>query len=189
MARIFIDRRYYSGRKKKWVSFETSPFLEKTKGNIYGRCVPCITSLYEQLKTGGREIELGPAFHCWKIVVEVHSMEACVTFLERLEESASMDMDLKGRFGSGDEAKETKVLVFNAESDAERDELYGLIKECASLFSPQPPVFFHRACADLYHGLLGDWRKWKKTQAIERPEMVKPILARIGKVLFWEKET
>jgi hypothetical protein len=30
---------------------------------------------------------------------------------------------------------------------------------------------------------------WKKEEAIKRPEMVEPILRRIRKVLFWERET
>ena len=54
--------------------------------------------------------------------------------------------------------------------------------------NPEAKVSFHRACAELYHELLGDWKEWKETETIKRPEMVKPIIERIRNVLFWEKE-
>ncbi len=188
MGKLYIDERCFVDSDRKWVSFETNPHLEKTKADIYGRCTPCIMSLYEQLKEGRTELILGSAYQCWKLVVLVADREACMDFLHVFEEDFLGDLRLKGRFGSGDETKKTKVIVFNAESEAERDRLYGRLKECAMRLDPAPIGTYHRGCADLYHALLGDWRQWKETSPIKRPEMVQPILAHIRKVLFWDKE-
>jgi hypothetical protein len=188
MARIYIDRRYFAGNERKWVSFESSPRLEKTKKDIYGKCVPCITNLYEQLQAGKTEIRLSSAFRCWKIVVQAPDMDACIDFLDTLEKDTPEDMYVRGRFGSGDESKSTKVIVFNADSDAEKDEIRHRVKATASQFDPELPVTCHKACADLYHELLGDWREWKEIQPIRKPEAVRHILERIRKVLFWERK-
>ncbi len=187
MIKIYVDRRYFSESDNRWVSFESNPRLEKTKSNIYGRCLPCITNLYEQLRAGRSEITLGSAYNCWKVVVLVKNMAECIDFLDALAESVPGDVEIRGRFGSGDDSKSTKVIVFNAESDAEKDLLYRELTACASRSNQEAQVTYHRACADLYHQLLGDWQEWKEVQKVERPEMAEPILERIRKVLFWEK--
>ncbi|MGA2107077.1 MAG: hypothetical protein ABSH25_05475 [Syntrophorhabdales bacterium] len=68
MGRFYVDRRFFQGKAAKWVSFESTAALNNTKKDIYGKCVPCITNLYEQLKEGRSQIRLGQAFTCWKIV-------------------------------------------------------------------------------------------------------------------------
>ncbi|MGD0230191.1 MAG: hypothetical protein ABSC19_07520 [Syntrophorhabdales bacterium] len=188
MGRLYIDERYFVESGRKWVSFETNPHLEKTKADIYGRCTPCIMGLYEQLKEQRGEVTLGSAYQCWKIVVLVRDRDGCIDFLHAFERDFLGDLELKGRFGSGDEKKSTRVIVFNAESETGRDRLYERLVACASRVSPEPTVSYHRACADLYHALLGDWREWKETSPIKRPEMIQPVLERIRKVLFWEKD-
>ncbi len=188
MGRLYIDRRYFARNDAKWVSFETNPGLKRTKSDIYGRCVPCITSLYEQLKEGRSEISLGRAHQCWKVVVPLADMEECTRFLSDFENDYLGDMDIKGRFGSADPTKGTKVIVFNAESETERDRLYDALTRCASRTSPGTEVLYHRACADLYHELLGDWRGWRETETIKNPAMVQPILERIRTTLFWQRK-
>jgi hypothetical protein len=188
MGKLYFDRRYFTGNEQKWVSFESNPRLKRTKNDIYGRCVPCITSLYDQLREGKKEIRLGNAYQCWKVVVSLGNMEECVQFLSEFEAYFLEDMNIKGRFGSGDSTKSTRVIVFNTESKPERDHLYERLKACASQTNPEPRVSYHRACADLYHGLLGDWTKWRETETIEDPAMVKTVMERIRKALFWEKK-
>ena len=188
MGKLYIDRRYFAKSESKWVSFESNPGLKRTKKDIYGRCVPCITSLYEQLQEGKRAIWLGKAYQCWKIVVSLGSIDECTRFLSEFENCFLEDMDIKGRFGSGDSTKTTKVIVFNAESEAERDHLYERLKACASRTYPESLVSYHRACAELYHELLGDWQNWSETETIKNTGMVEAIIARIRRVLFWEKE-
>jgi len=188
MARLHIDRRYFTQAEKSWVSFETSPGLEKTKAGIYGRCVPCITSLYEQLKEGRTEIRLGAAYECWKVVVLVAGTDECIEFLEAFEKNYLGDGEVRGRFGSGEEGRETKVIVFNAEGEEERDRLYGQVSACAAAINPRWSVSFHRACKELYHDLLADSRSWSESETIKRPEMVATVLGRIRKMLFWERE-
>jgi hypothetical protein len=188
MAKLHIDRRFFLGSEKKWVSFESNPTLEKTRGDIYGRCAPCIMNLYEQLREGKGEINLGTAYRCWKVVVLLNTIEECLDVLAEFERDFLGERPVKGRFGSGDETKSTKVIVFSAESDIEKDRLYSEVTVCAVRVNPEAKVSFHRACAELYHELLGDWKEWKETETIKRPEMVKPIIERIRNVLFWEKE-
>ncbi|HLD30126.1 MAG TPA: hypothetical protein VJC03_07265, partial [bacterium] len=86
MKRIFLDRRVWSDSRDNWVSFESDPKLEVTKRNIYGRCVPCITNLYEQLKEEKEEIELKEAYQCWKVVAVLKDKEECLEVLNEYEE-------------------------------------------------------------------------------------------------------
>lgn len=188
MPKIFIDKRYFTDRKAKWVSFEDSPRLKETKGDIYSRCVPCITNLYEQLKQGRKEVRLGPAFSCWKVVVVLESMDECVELLTELEKRLVDPIKVKGRFGSVDENKRTKVVVFNTAGEMQREKLYEMLAACAGRVNPSAEVSFHRGCAELYHELFGDWKTWREEETIRKPEAVPAILDRIRKVLFWEKD-
>lgn len=187
-SRLYIDKRFFTGQAMKWVSFETSPNLKATKSDIYGRCVPCITSLYEQLKEGRQEIELGMAYNCWKVVAVLESMDECVKLLEEFERTFLADRQLKGRFGSVDQNKSTRVLVINAGTEKDRDRLYVELQECAHRVNPQANVFFHRGCAELYHAILGDWRRWNRIETIKKPEEIPALIERIRKMLYWEKE-
>lgn len=187
-SHLYIDKRYFTGQTMKWVSFETSPNLRATKSDIYGRCVPCITSLYEQLKEGKREIELGMAYNCWKVVAVLDSMDECVKLLEEFERSFLGERQLKGRFGSVDESKSTRVLVINVSTERERDRLYRELQECATKINPRAKLFFHRGCAELYHDILGDWRYWNRTETIKKPEEIPSLIDRIRKMLYWDKE-
>lgn len=186
-SHLYIDKRYFTGQSMKWVSFETSPNLKATKSDIYGRCVPCITSLYEQLKEGKQEIALGMAYNCWKVVAVLDSMDECVKLLEEFEKVFLGNRQLKGRFGSVDETKKTRVLVINAATERERDRLYRELQECASRVNPEAIVFFHRGCAELYHEILSDWRYWKRKEPIKKPEIIPALIDRIRKMLYWEK--
>jgi len=188
MSKIYIDRRYFTERKAKWVSFEDTQGLKDTKQDIYGKCVPCITNLYEQLKEGKTEVSLGPAFRCWKVVAVLNSMEQCIDLLAELEKEIGDDVKIKGRFGSVDETKPTKVIVFNAASEGERKNLYEALQICVERVNPGAEVSYHRGCVELYHELFGDWRMWKGKATIKRPESVPAIIDRIRKVLFWDKD-
>jgi hypothetical protein len=187
-SRLYIDKRYFTGKAMKWVSFETSPNLQATRSDIYGRCVPCITSLYDQLKEGKQEIDLGQAYSCWKVVVILESMEECVRLLEEFERRFLGSRVLKGRFGSVDETKDTRVLVINTTTERARDRLHTELQECASQVNPLAHVFFHRGCAELYHDILGDWRYWNKRETIKKPEEIPALIDRIRKMLYWDKE-
>ncbi|MCX5805165.1 MAG: hypothetical protein NT010_03710 [Proteobacteria bacterium] len=188
MGKLYIDKRYFADSKTRWVSFETDARLKRTKKDIYGKCVPCIMNLYEQLMAGKTEIELGSAYNCWKIVVLMKDLDECTRFLSEFEKDMPEDMYIKGRFGSGDANKNTKVIVFNTENETEKNLLYDALKACAAQIKPEPQVIYHKACADLYHELLGNWRQWSETAPIKNPDMIKPIVDRIRKVLYWEKE-
>ncbi|MBN2122663.1 MAG: hypothetical protein JW821_00080, partial [Deltaproteobacteria bacterium] len=161
MGRFYFDRGYFSGKTRKWVSFESTPGLENTKKDIYGRCVPCITGLYEQLKEEKKEIALGPAYHCWKVVIVLEDDSRVLSFLQQYERRFLAERTLKGRFGSGDETKETRVIVFNVYDEGEKDRLLAEAKTCAEEVGGDVEVFSHRACGELYHDLLGDWRNWR----------------------------
>jgi hypothetical protein len=186
--KIYIDKRYFTDRKAKWISFEDTQSLQETKIDVYGKCVPCITNLYEQLKDRKTEIDLGPALNCWKVVVVLNSMEECVELLTELEKVLPVEVKIKGRFGSVDENKTTKVIVFNVSDVSQRKRLYVMLRDCFSRVRSRSQVTFHRGCVELYHELFGDWKAWKKTEGIKKPEAVPVIIDRIRKALFWEKE-
>ncbi|MDR2018971.1 MAG: hypothetical protein LBQ00_08960 [Syntrophobacterales bacterium] len=188
MGRFYIDKKYFARKQSgNWVSFETSPELKRTKSDIYGKCVPCMTNLYEQLKEGKTKIELGPAHQCWKVVVPLRGMEECIQFLSEFERDFLEDLDVKGRFGStSDPARDTKVIVCGAESETKQDRLFVRLKACASYINLETQVFYHRGCAELYHELFfGDWRKWNETESVKNQAMVGVVLEKIRKALFW----
>lgn len=189
MSKLYINKRYFTDKKAKWVSFEDTQDLTETKKDIYGKCVPCITNLYDQLKDGKTAIDLGPALTCWKVVVVLDSMEECVDLLSELETLLSDDMKVKGRFGSVDETKETKVIVFNVSGESQRIKLSEMLQVCSKRVNPRATITYHRGCAELYHELFGDWKLWEKTSLVKKPEAIQPIIQRIRKVLFWDKET
>jgi hypothetical protein len=188
MAKFYLDKRHYADKAARWVSFESTPSLEETKRDIYGKCVPCISNLYEQLQAGKTDVNLGPAYNCWKIVAVLANDDECVQVLAEFEREFLGERTIKGRFGSGDVAKSTKVIVFSAPQEEEKDTLFEQVGTCARRINPAARVSFHRGCAELYHELFGDWMSWRQTETIKTPEAVKEILARIRKMLFWEKE-
>ncbi len=188
MGRFYLDRKFFEGRAARWVSFESSAGLEATRKDIYGKCVPCITNLYDQLKEGSREIRLGRAFRCWKVVAVVDDERQCLEVLQEFEKRFLEDRRLKGRFGSVDPARTTKVIVFNVQDETERRRLFREVRTCAHAVNPRSTVSYHRACAELYHDLLGDWRRWRETQPVKRPELAGALLEKIRKMLYWEAQ-
>lgn len=170
----------------KWVSFESTATLEKTKRDIYGQCVPCITNLYEQLKEGKKEVRLGRAFSCWKIVAVLNDEWECMAVLEEFEKRFLKDRRLKGRYGSGRADERTKVIVFSTEDENEMDRIVKEVRICTEKVHRGSIVFSHKACAELYHDLLGDWRLWSEVETVKRPELIDGILERIRKMLYWE---
>lgn len=187
MGKFYLDRRYYAGKETKWVSFENTPNLEETKRDIYGKCVPCITNLYEQLKEGRTLVHLGPAYTCWKVVAVMGGEDECLQLLSEFEKRFLGDQRIKGRFGSGDERKSTRVIVFSAADEAQRDMLLEQVRICAAAVNRDARVFSHRGCAELYHGLFGDPAHWREQEPVKKPEVVPAVLARIREMLYWEK--
>jgi hypothetical protein len=94
---------------------------------------------------------------------------------------------VKGRFGSVDESKTTKVIVFNAAGEWQRKKLFEMLQDCVKSVKPGSEVTYHRGCAELYHELFGDWSAWKDIEVIKKPEIVPALIHKIRKVLFWEK--
>ena len=133
-------------------------------------------------------MNLGPAYNCWKVVAVLANDDECVQVLAEFEREFLGERTIKGRFGSGDAQKPTRVIVFSAPDEAEKNRLFEEVAICSRRVNPEVHVFFHRGCAELYHELFGDWMSWRQTETIETPEAVKEILARIRKMLFWERE-
>ena len=188
MKKIFLDKRVWRDSRDNWVSFESDPKLRVTKGNIYSRCVPCITNLYQQLQAGKEEIELKEAYHCWKVVAVLKDKEECLEVLREYEESFLEDHYVKGKFGSSQSSKSTKVLMFHIEDEKERDRVFNELQICLQKVNPDANVFYQRACTNLYYDLLGDWREWKEVTKIKNPDNRSALIERIKKILYWEKE-
>ncbi|NWG01617.1 MAG: hypothetical protein HXY44_02020 [Syntrophaceae bacterium] len=187
MKKIFLDRRVWRNSRDNWVSFESDPKLRVTKKNIYSRCVPCITHLYQQLKDGKEEIELKEAFHCWKVVAILKDKEECLEVLREYEETFLGDHYVKGKFGSSQPTKSTKVLMFHIEDEDERDRILKELRACVQKVNPNAHVFYQRACTNLYYDLLGDWREWQEVTPVKNRDIRPILLERIKKLLYWEK--
>jgi len=188
MKKIFLDKRAWRDSRDSWVSFESDPKLRVTKKNIYGRCVPCITNLYHQLQEGKEEIELKEAYQCWKVVAVLKDQEECLEVLREYEENFLGDHYVKGKFGSSQPSKSSKVLMFHTEDEEERDRLLEELKDCVQKVNTKAKVFYQRACANLYHDLLGDWREWNQVTRIKDPNVRPMLIERIRRLLYWEKE-
>ena len=188
MKKIFLDKRVWRNSRDNWVSFESDPKLKVTKGNIYGRCVPCITNLYQQLKAGKGEIELKEAFHCWKVVAVLKDKEECLEVLREYEENFLGEHYVKGKFGSSQSSKTSKVLMFHTENEGEKERLFKELQDCVKKVNSNAKVFCQKACANLYYDLLGDWREWKEVTGIKNPDVRSALIERIKKLLYWEKE-
>ena len=188
MKKIFLDKRVWRNSRENWVSFESDPKLRVTQQNIYGRCVPCITHLYRQLQEGKDEIELGVAYHCWKVVAVLKDKDECLEVLNEFQETFLGDRVVKGKFGSSQPSTSSQVLMFHTEDEGERDRLLEALRTCAQKVNPGSKVFCQRACANLYDELLGDWKNWKEVTKIKNPGVRSILVERIRKLLYWEKE-
>jgi hypothetical protein len=188
MEKIFLDKRVWKKSRDNWVSFESDPKLRVTRQNIYGRCVPCITNLYQQLQEGKDEIELKEAYHCWKVVAVLKDREECLDVLKEYEEHFLGDRYVKGKFGSSQPSRPSVVIMFHTEDEGEKDRLFEELKVCAKRVSPESEVFCQKACTNLYDDLLGDWREWKEVTRVKNPGIRPVLVERIKKLLYWEKE-
>jgi hypothetical protein len=187
MKEIFLDKRVWRNSRDNWVSFESDPNLRITKRNIYSRCVPCMTNLYQQLQAGNDEIELKEAYQCWKVVAVLKDKEECLEVLREYEENFLGDHYVKGKFGSSQPSKTSKVLMFHIEDKGEKDRLFQELQACVKKVNSDAKVFCQKACANLYHDLLGDWKDWKEVTRIKNPNVRPILLERIKKLLYWEK--
>jgi hypothetical protein len=181
---IYVAEIPYSEKGDFWVSFESRPNLEKTKANIYGRCLPCIQHLYEQLKAGVTEIDLGPAYRCWKIGAVLNGIEECLSLL-RLYEEKFPGGHVYGKFGSSRPFSATKAVVFHAEEEMARDRVRERLEACLRAMNRKGEAQVSRACAVLYSDILGDWRDWQPVTPVRHPEKVPGLIQRIKKTLFW----
>lgn len=78
---------------------------------------------------------------------------------------------MKGKFGSSDPSKLSKVLIFHTENEEERNRLFEVLKKCVKYVNSSSKVFYQRGCTNLFHQLLGDWKRWSKVTPIKRPEL------------------
>jgi len=166
-----------------WVSFENHPQLKKTRANIYGRCLPCITNLFEQLKTGSTTIDLGNAYHCWKITTVLDSLDTCFELLEKVS-AHPFDGCLLGKLGNGRPAANTRVVVFHTQNEEQRERIRQIVGLCLSDMKINTKPVISRACEVLYAPLFGDWRKWQPTSPILYPQRIEKHIAYLKKVLY-----
>jgi|WetSurMetagenome_2_1015567.scaffolds.fasta_scaffold02984_7 hypothetical protein len=180
---IYVREIPHSERGDFWVSFESERNLVKTKANIYARCLPCIQHLYDQLKAGSKDINLGPAYHCWKIAAVLNGIEECLSLLAVYEEKFPGG-HVYGKFGSGRAFSETKVVVFHTDEERARDLVRERLETCLPEVNKTGRVEVSRACAVLYADILGDWREWQPVTRMKHPEKVQALIQRIRKALF-----
>jgi hypothetical protein len=182
-----MDGNFYLGKKSSkqgyWTSFETDSKHSIGKRMIYGRCVPCIENLLNQLVKGKHEIELGSAFNCWKVVAVLDNEQECLKVLQIYERKFLPSRHIRGRFGSREETG-TKAVVIHTNSENERDSILAELEQCAREVNPDASVFYSRACEYVYGEVLGDWREWKEVAPVKYPENVTKVIERIKEALY-----
>ncbi|OGW16554.1 MAG: hypothetical protein A3G93_03870 [Nitrospinae bacterium RIFCSPLOWO2_12_FULL_45_22] len=170
-----------------WTSFETDPYLKITRSDIYGRCVPCIESLYFQIKEGKELINVELVNNCWKVGIILNSEEECLAFLYYYQEIFLSARPVRGRFGTRDANLGTYLLLFQAESETEKDILAEELTLCKAALQRPAEIFIQKGCASLYHELLGPWQAWQAYTPIQKPDLVPQLLSHIRKLLFWDE--
>ncbi len=180
--KIYLGRIPHNETGTFWVSFESDPRLRRNRANIYGRCLPCIQNLYDQLKTGKSAIELGTAYHCWKITAVLEDLDQCLALLSEYERHFPGG-HVYGKLGSGRTATPTKVVVFHADDETERDRLKAALAHCLTAMGIGSDVLISRGCAVLYEPILGPWDTWQPTTPIRHPERVPGHLKRLKTIM------
>ena len=180
---IYTGKIPYSRKGAFWVSFESDPELTRTKANIYGRCLPCIQNLYVQLKDGENQIRLGSAYNCWKITATVTGIDGCLALLEQFEKNYPHG-HVYGKFGSGRPDSDTRVVVFHADTPAERDRIQKDLNNCLADIGQNETAQISRACAVLFDDILGQWQDWHPITSVKYPRNVKSQLDKIKKILY-----
>jgi len=181
---IYVGQIPYREKGDVWVSFESEPTLKTTRSNIYGRCLPCIQNLYDQLKEGAAEIALGNAYNCWKVTAVLNGMDECLALLQEFEKRFPKG-HVYGKFGTGRPLSKTMVVVFHTENPTDRDRIRERLALCLPGVNRDGEIKVSRACAVLYEVILGDWRDWRPVTPIRYPERVEMLLERIKQTLFW----
>jgi len=180
---IYVGKIPTSNDGLYWVSFESDPKLKKNKANIYGRCLPCIQNLYEQLKAGKKEIALGYALQCWKVAAVVNNLEEALALLSEFEKTFTGE-HVYGKLGSGRKDLTTKVVVFHGESEEERDCLKDTLTICLKKRGNMNPPLISRGCAVLHQELFGDWRTWQEVTPVVNEAKIPEMLERIKNILY-----
>ncbi len=180
---IYLGEIPHSPEGNFWVSFESDPGLKTNKANIYGRCLPCISHLYEQLQAGQKEIDLGTALNCWKIAAIVPGLDECLALLYEFERNFPYG-HVYGKFGSGRPAVPTKVVVFHAVTETEKDRLRAALEQCLPRINVSGPIQISRGCAVLHHELFGCWEDWQPVTPIKYEENIEKLLNRIKNILY-----
>ena len=114
------------------------------------------------------------------------NIDECLALLNEFEKQFPHG-HVHGKFGTGRAHSETKVVVFHAEFEEERDRINNALSKCLPNVSLSGSVLISRACGILYDDILGDWRNWQPITAIQDPENVNQVLTRIEKALFWSR--
>ncbi len=165
------------------MGFESDPALKMTKANIYGRCLPCIQNLYAQLRQQRQEIDLGPAFHCWKVTAVVEKVDEALALLSEFEQRFPRG-HVYGKLGNGRPGSTSTAVVFHTDQEEERDRLQDKLNCCLKSVHALGPVQISRGCAILYHDLLGDWQAWQPVATVRHPEFAAKLLARVKDILY-----
>jgi hypothetical protein len=180
---IYLGEIPHCNRGSFWVSFESDPRLKKTRADIYGRCLPCIQNLYEQLRACPSEIDLGMAYHCWKITAVLEGIEQCLSLLSQFEARFPFG-HVSGKFGSGRPDSETRVVVFHTDNEKEKDRIQKALRMCLKELNLKAGIQVSRACAILYEPILGDWKMWRPKTPIRFPERINEQLELVRGILF-----
>ncbi len=108
---LYLGKIPYSAEGLFWVSFESDPGLRRPRENLYGRCLPCIQGLYDQLRAGRQAIALGSAYHCWKVTAVLDRLGDGLALLASFEALFPVG-HVYGRLGNGRPGSSQRAVVF-----------------------------------------------------------------------------
>ncbi|MGB9886257.1 MAG: hypothetical protein ACPLPT_07360 [Moorellales bacterium] len=177
---LYLSRRV---QEDGWTTFESHPYLAHSKRRLNERCLPCLEGLLRQLEGDVSEINLGPAWDCWKITVVLPDLDRCWAFLGRFEEFFPHEY-VYGKLGTSDPRRPTRVVVFHLDGIGPLVRLLPKVQQCAGATEPVLDLRVSRGCADPYEHLLGPWPGWQPTSPLRHRDQVPTVVTRLRTLLY-----
>lgn len=174
---ITYARQWHEEGYGMWTSFDTDPALGNINTKMQHHCVPCLEGLRRQLESSDEELDIGPAYDCFKVVGITDSDERSRQVLDEMSRAAPEGMMLAGKYGGMGESHDTSAVILYV-SDGLRW-TRRLLEEAMESVYPEGEVKASRACADIHGELFKGCGNWERAMKPRHPEKRQQVLETI----------
>lgn len=160
-----------------WTSFDTDPSLGNINKKMLYHCMPCLEGLKRQLEKSAEELEIGPAYNCFKVVGITDSDERSRQVLNEISRTAPEGMMLVGKYGGTGGSFNTSAIIFYVSEDLRWTKR--LLENAMESVYPAGEVRASRACADVHGELFRGHDNWERVMKPEHPEKRQQVIETI----------